>query len=124
MIRTVRIYSTGSCNQQKREGFAQVLIEQESEKTLMTFHYQDTTSKRSLMQGLIDGVLQLDEPCHVVLITSSPLALEKAAAGEGPNRDLIYELYRVLAAKGCTYDFDFREGQGTELNKYIQASSR
>ncbi|ARJ44392.1 hypothetical protein B1H58_20440 (plasmid) [Pantoea alhagi] len=123
MVRTVHIYSTGSCNQQKREGFARVLIERENKKTPMTFHYQDTTSKRSLMQGLIDGVLQLDEPCHVVLVTSSPLALEKAAAGEGPNRDLIYELYRVLAAKGCTYEFNFREGQGIELNKYIQADS-
>jgi hypothetical protein len=52
---------------------------------------------------------------------SSRLALEKAAVGKGPNRDLIYELYRVLSAKGCTYTLDFREGQGIELNKYIQA---
>jgi hypothetical protein len=88
------------------------------------FHYHDITSKRSLMQGLIDGALQLDEPCHVVLVTSSRLALEKAAVGEGPNRDLIYELYRVLTSKGCTYTFNFREGQGKELNKYILAAGR
>jgi len=118
----VHIYSTGSCNGQKREGLARVLIERDSGKTGLTFHYYDTTSKRCLMQGLIDGVLQLDASYHVVLVTSSRLALEKAEEGEGPNRDLIYELYRVLAAKGCTYAFDFREGQGVELNRYIQAS--
>lgn len=114
MTKTVHIYSTGSCNGQTREGFARVLIERDNDKMLMMFHYHETTSKRSLMQGLIDGALELDEPCHVVLVTSSRLALEKAAVGEGPNRD--------LSSKGCTYTFDFGEGQGIELNKYIQAS--
>lgn len=70
------------------------------------------------MQGLIDSALQLDETCHVVLVTSSRLALEKAAVGEGLNRDLIYELYRVLTSKGCTYTFNFREGQGTDKQRY------
>jgi len=58
----------------------------------MTFSYYNTTPKRSLLQGLIDGVLQLEEPCHVVLVTSSRLALEKTDMEEGPNRELIYEL--------------------------------
>ncbi|MFZ4213964.1 hypothetical protein ACOZB2_21350 [Pantoea endophytica] len=119
MIKSVHIYSMGSCNAQSREGFARVLIERNNQKTPLTFHYQDTTSKRSIIQGLIDGALQLDEACHVVLVTSTRLALEKAEIGEGPNRDLIYELYRVLLARGCTYDFEFREGQGAALNKYI-----
>lgn len=79
-----------------------MLIERDSGKTGQSFHYYDNTSKRCLIQGLIDGVLQLDASYHVVLVTSSKLALEKAEEGEGPNRDLIYELYRVLMAKGCT----------------------
>lgn len=61
---------------------------------------------------MIDAALQLDCPHHVVFISASPLALEKAEIGEGPNRDLIYELYRVLSAKGCKYAFDFRVGKG------------
>ncbi|MBZ6397841.1 MULTISPECIES: hypothetical protein [Pantoea] len=69
-MKTVHIYATCSCNEQKRVGLAHVLIERDNVKTPMTFHYQDTTSKRSLVQGLIDGVLQLNEPCHVVLVTS------------------------------------------------------
>lgn len=68
---------------------------------------------------MIDAVLQLDCPHHVVFISASPLALEKAEAGEGPNRDLIYELYRVLSAKGCTHTFYFRVGQGKEINKLL-----
>lgn len=95
-------------------------IEQGSRKTPFIFNYEDTTYKRSQIQGIIDAVLQLDCPHHVVFISASPLALEKAEAGEGPNRDLIYELYRVLSAKGCTHAFDFRVGQGKEIKNCCQ----
>lgn len=118
-METAQVYVTGSGDPHTRLGFARVLIEQGPRKTPFTFSYEDTTYKRSQIQGMIDAVLQLDCPHHVVFITASPLALEKAEIGEGPNRDLIYELYRVLATKGCTYAFDFRVGKGREINKFL-----
>lgn len=120
-METAHVYVTGSGDPHTRLGFARILIEQGFRKTPFIFNYEDTTYKRSQIQGMIDAVLQLDRPHHVVFISASPLALEKAEAGEGPNRDLIYELYRVLSVKGCTYAFDFRVGQGNELNKFILA---
>ncbi|MEB6225472.1 MULTISPECIES: hypothetical protein [Enterobacterales] len=116
-----QVYVTGSGDPHTRLGFARVLIEQGSRKTPFIFNYEDTTYKRSQIQGMIDAVLQLDCPHHVVFISASPLALEKAEIGEGPNRDLIYELYRVLSAKGCTHVFDFRVGQAKEINKFLSA---
>jgi len=118
-METVHIYVTGSGDPHTRLGYARVLIEKGSWKMPFIFNYEDTTYKRSQIQGMIDAVLQLDCPQHVVFISASPLALEKAEAGEGPNRDLIYELYRVLSAKGCTHAFDFRVGQGKEINKLL-----
>lgn len=118
-MNTAHIYVIGSGNPHTRKGFARVLIEQDSRKTPVIFNYEDTTYKRSQIQGMIDAVLQLDCPHYVVFISASPLALEKAEIGEGPNRDLIYELYRVLSAKGCTYAFDFRAGKGKEINKLL-----
>ncbi|MEN4550637.1 hypothetical protein [Pantoea agglomerans] len=118
-METAHIYVAGSGDPHTRLGFARVLIEQGSRKTPLIFNYEDTTYKRSQIQGMIDAVLQLDCPHHVVFISASPLALEKAEIGEGPNRDLIYELYRVLSAKGCTHAFDFRVGQGKEINKLL-----
>lgn len=41
MMKTVHIYSTGSCNGQTREGFARVLIERDNEKRSLIFHYHD-----------------------------------------------------------------------------------
>lgn len=120
-METAQIYVTGSGDPHTRLGFARVLIEQGSRKTPFIFNYEDTTYKRSQIQGMIDAVQQLDCPHHVIFISASPLALEKAEIGEGPNRDLIYELYRVLAAKGCTYAFDFRVGKGKEINKLLSA---
>lgn len=118
-METAHIYVTGSCDPHTRLGFARVLIEQGSRRTPIIFNYEATTYKRSQIQGMIDAVLQLDCPHHVEFISASPLALEKAEIGEGPNRDLIYELYRVLATKSCTYAFDFRIGKAKEINKLL-----
>ncbi|MCD2358957.1 hypothetical protein LQK91_21380 [Pantoea sp. MHSD4] len=118
-METAQIYVTGSGDPHTRLGFARVLIEQGSRKTPFIFNYEDTTYKRSQIQGMIDAVLQLNCPHYVVFISASPLALEKAEIGEGPNRDLIYELYRVLATKGCTYTFDFRVGHGKEIDRLL-----
>jgi len=118
-METAHIYVTGSADPHTRLGFARLLLDQGFQKTPFIFNYEDTTYKRSQIQGMIDAVMQLDCPHHVVFISASPLALEKAEAGEGPNRDLIYELYRVLSAKGCTHAFDFRVGQGKKINKLL-----
>ncbi len=118
-METAHIYITGSGNPHTRLGSARVLIEQGGQKTPIVFNYKDTTYKRSQIQGMIDAVLQLDGPHHVIFISASPLALEKAEVGQGPNRDLIYELYRVLSANNCTHAFDFRVGHGKEIEKIL-----
>ena len=113
----VTVYATGSCSTQTREGCSRVLIEQDGLNNVTVFTYQNTTAKRCLIQGLIDGVAQLQDACHVILVTSTPLALEKARHGEGPNRDLIVALLGLLARKGCKHEFNFWEGRGKELNQ-------
>ena len=118
-MQSVFIYVTGSCNAQTREGSAMVLTEQGSEKRLQKFNYSDTTVNRCIIQGLIDGVLQLDAPHHVVLVTSTPVGVVSASKGKGPNHALINELLRELTARQCTYYFEGRQGEGIALNKYV-----
>ncbi|AUU93264.1 hypothetical protein PO654_25740 [Phytobacter diazotrophicus] len=120
----VTVYATGSCSTQTREGRSRVLIEQDGLKTVAQFTYQNTTAKRCVIQGLIDGVSQLQDACHVTLVTSTPLALEKARHGEGPNRDLIEALLGLLARKGCKHEFNFWEGRGQELNQLFSRFQR
>lgn len=115
----VTLYATGSCSTQTRNGCSRVLIEQDGHKIVAEFAYQNTTAKRCVIQGLIDGVAQLQGACHVILVTSTTLALEKARNGEGPNRDLIEALLGLLARKGFSYEFDFWEGRGKELTRFV-----
>lgn len=64
----VSVYATGSCSMQTREGSSRVLIEQDGLKTVTEFTYQNTTAKRCVIQGLIDGIAQLHGACHVILV--------------------------------------------------------
>lgn len=123
-MKRVTIYSTGSCSTQTREGRSRVLIEHNGIQQVVEYTYQNTTSKRCVIQGLIDGVGQLQDACHITLVTSTPLALDKARHGEGPNRDLIGSLLGLLARKGCSYEFNFWEGRGKELNQLLSTIAR
>lgn len=116
-MQSVFIYVTGSCHAQTREGSAMVLTEQGSEKTLQTFNYRDTTANRCIIHGLIDGILQLNAPHHVVMVTSTPIGVVSALKGKGPNHDLVNELLHELTVQKCTYHFDILKGD--ELNKYL-----
>ena len=118
-MQSVFIYVTGSCNALTREGSAKVLTKKCGNKRLQTFNYQDTTVNRCIIQGLNDGVLQLDAPHHVVLVTSTPIGVVSALKGKGPNHALINDLIRELTARQCTYYFDVRQGEGDALNKYV-----
>lgn len=118
-MKRISVYSTGSCSKWTGEGRARVLTEQDGLQTVAEYTYQNTTSKRCVIQGLIDGVSLLQDACHVTLVTSTPLALEKARHGEGPNRDLIEALLGLLARKGFSHEFDFWEGRGKELNRLL-----
>lgn len=118
-MQSVFIYVIGRCNAQTREGAAMVLTEQGSEKRLQTFNYRDTTANRCIIHGLIDGVLQLNAPHHVVLVTSTPVGVASAVKGKGPNQDLVNELLRELTARQCTYHFDPRKGEGDVLSRYV-----
>ena len=112
-MQSVFIYVTGSCKAQTREGSAMVLTEQGSEKRLQTFNYSDTTANRCIIQGLIDAVLQLEAPHHVVLITSTPVGVVSASKRKGPNQGLVNELLSELSVRQCTYCFEVHKGGGT-----------
>jgi len=73
-IENVRIFSIGSCSTQTRIGVSQVLLQSANDSELVRFNYSGTTSKRCVIQALIDGVKMLANPKKVALITSTPLA--------------------------------------------------
>ncbi|WP_110877669.1 RNase H family protein [Franconibacter helveticus] len=118
-MKTVKIYSAGSCKPDTREGAADVLMECEGKKKHLHFSYEDTTTNRCILQGLIDAVGYLTRPCNVVLVTATALGVKKAQTGKGVNRDLIAELERLLKEKGCAWEYDVWANRGDELRKVV-----
>jgi len=123
IMKTVRVYSAGSCNAETRKGSARVLIEKSGSCVRHHFHYRDTTANRCVIQGLIDGVAMLDGPHHVKMITSVRIGVVPAEKVKGPNRDLVSELLKMLSARGCQYELEYREGEAAALNKYIHSGT-
>jgi hypothetical protein len=50
--------------------------------------HQLIRAQRQNVAFLIDGVSGLQNSCHVILATSTPLALNKARKGEGRGKEL------------------------------------
>ena len=116
---SITVYAAGSCNNKTRVGSSRVMVQYSHARTFTDYSYQNTTAMRSTLQGLIDGVSQLQESGHVLLVTSAILPIEKARRGEGPNKDLVEALFHALKEKGCSYEFNFWEGRGKELTQLI-----
>ncbi|WP_264312444.1 hypothetical protein [Pseudomonas putida] len=120
-MKTVFIYSVGSCDTATRLGTAESLLEYNGKTKYLNQQLQDTTANRCIIEGLIAGVGQLKEPCSVRLVTATKIGLQKAARGKGVNADLVASLIRDLQERDCVFDFEVWEGRGDELRSKIVA---
>lgn len=115
----VKIYSIGSCNHLTRAGSYEVILEYKEKFFYMSADIENTTANRCIIQGLIDAVERLKEPCDVEMITSTSIGVKLASKGKGPNFDKISELFRAIMEKQCTVDFVEWLGEGDKLNSLI-----
>ena len=118
-MKTISIYSIGSCNASTRIGSAEPLLEYNGRTKYIHLQLQDTTVNRCIIEGLIAAVAQLKEPCSVVLVTTTNIGVEKAIRGKGVNVDLVDKLIKSLQQRGCTFDFEVWEGRGEELRQRV-----
>ena len=77
----------------------------------------DTTANRCIIQGLIEGVRNLREPCEVTLVTSTSLGLPKL---KGTNVDILRVLVSALEERNCTFTSNVVDGQGDDLRNRIR----
>ena len=120
-MKTVYIYSAGSCDSLSRTGTAESLLECNGKAKYLVKQYTDTTANRCVIQGLIAGVESIKKPCSVLLVTSTPIGLKGAAQGKGINADLICTLFEALQERKCTFDFEVWSGRGEELRSKVVA---
>ena len=120
----VIIYSRGSCNSETREGVFSIKLEYIGKSMGVTGKCSDTTANRCIIQGCIEGVKKLKEPCNVEFITCTKMGISKYTKGKGVNKDIIGELISLLESNLHEYDFTVVEGKGDWLNKMIKQTNK
>lgn len=120
-MKTISIYSVGSCDAATRLGTAESLLEYNGKTKYLYQQLQDTTANRCIIEGLIAGVGQLKEPCSVLLVTATEIGVKKAARGKGVNVKLVGRLIKDLQERGCVFDFEVWAGRGDELRSKVVA---
>lgn len=118
-MKAVSIYSIGSCDTTTRIGNYDVLFDHEGRTRRLHRELRDTTVNRCIIQGLIDAVTALKEPCLLTLITSTAIGIAKGSKKKGPNADLVNELLFELGNGGHHFEFEVREGHGEKIRRLI-----
>ena len=118
-MKKINIYSRGSCDASSRRGTYSTQLEYKNILKNLSGELFDTTANRCVIQGCIEAVALIKEPCDVEIFTSTKIGVEKFAKGKGVNKDLIAELIGLLDVKNCQFKFTTLEGQGDWLNKKI-----
>lgn len=80
-MKTVEIYSDGSCLRNPGVGaWASILVYNGHEKVLSGYE-EYTTNNRMELLGVISAIKALKEPCHVILTTDSKYVVDAFAKG-------------------------------------------
>lgn len=116
----VTISSVGSCDAATRLGHFEALMEYNGKPKYLKHELTDTTANRCIIQGLIDGVRNLREPCEVTLVAATSLGLSSFPRLKGPNADILQVLVSALEERNCTFTFEVVGGQGDELRSRIR----
>lgn len=116
----VTISSVGSCDTTTRLGYYEVLMEYNGKFKYLKNDLSDTTVNRCIIQGFIDGVRSLREPCDVTLVAATSLGLSAFPKLKGPNVDILRVLASVIEEQNCTFTFDAVCGHGDELRERIR----
>lgn len=119
-MKSVTIYSRGSCDTTTRKGFSEVILEYGKTCKYLYLEYEDTTTNRCILSGFIHAASLLKQPCNITFVSSCALGTQKAHRGVGRNADLHKELMQIITLKECDVSFDVWVGRGDKLNEFIE----
>ena len=123
-MKKVTIVSVGSCDASTRLGSYEIALEYGNKAKYVRRELSDTTANRAIIQGLIDGVELLKEPCEVTLVAACRIGVRGASLTKGSNTDLLKLLAATIEQKGCESVVEIREGEGTILRERVRSAAK
>lgn len=122
-MKKVTIYSRGTCDTSSREGSYFIKLDYMGKYKGFTGPCYDATVNRCIIQGLIEGVKKVKEPCKIQLITATKIGVKKyVRSRKGTNKDLLAELLLLLEKGLHHYTFTVLEGEGVWLRNEIESA--
>ncbi len=109
-MRLINIYVKESCDAlNSKKGSYTTLLSTLEKQMKITKEFENTTNYRMIIQGVIDSIKKLKEPCEINLYTNTTFGMSRIRNKNGewkdqvsetkPNMDLLVEL-RDLIIKG------------------------
>jgi ribonuclease HI len=123
-MKQVTIVSVGSCDASTRLGSYEIALEYEGKSRYVLRELRDTTANRAIIQGLIDGVELLKEPCEVTLVAACRIGVRGISLTKGSNIDLLRELEAAIDKKQCKAIIKIREGEGAVLRQRVRSAAK
>ena len=118
-MKKVIIYSTGSCDYVSRKGSYAIRMVYKGKSKFFTGKLKDTTANRCIIQGCIEGIKNIREPCNIEFITATALGISRFKKNKGVNKLLLRELIELLNEKRCEFTFTLEKGKGSWLKEKI-----
>lgn len=119
-MKHLKIYSIGSCNPETKSGQYQCLLEYGHHKKYLTAKKEETTTNRCIIEGFIDAVRMLKEPCNIELVSTTSIGISGLKKNKGTNINLLKQLISRLSEDNHEFEFKNEKGKGKEINSLIE----
>lgn len=120
--KTVSLYVKGSCQYmtEDRKGSWVAFLCFNGREKVIYGESNNTTDKQMLIKGIIESVKCLKEPCHVKVYTAGSLGLKNYQKGKGVNKDLIKQMFEVLAERNHSVEFILNTERAEDLERALK----
>lgn len=118
-MKHVIIYITASYYNEEKRGTFSVRMEHNGKSKSFSGVRYNSTSNRLVIEGMIDGVERLKEPCMVEFVVATNIGILNLVKCKGPHKDLMKILNQMLAAKQCTYTITVTDKGAAWLRRSI-----
>ena len=111
-VKEVKLYVEGHCNSMNEQklGYYIMVLEYKSIRKKFRNDFDKTTANRMIIQGLIDGIKMLKEPCKIDAYMKTPIGLVKLKkyddnSPKARKRDLLHKLVDSIIQAGHQVEY-------------------
>lgn len=123
-MKNITIYCTASYYYDKQNGNFTICMVYNNKSKNIIGQRNNSTANRLVVEGMIEGVKRINEPCDIEFVTATNIGIKNLANMKGPHKDLMTELNLLLMEKQCLYTVTVTDKGGAWLKNKIMGIGR